>query len=425
MALTSWYGPLIDLSRAASHVDDYVQLLVFVHRITPVPYKHSKGKETIRADVQVGDDTRPFFPVTIWQKQLGARVVAGDVILLQNVRIARFGGAVEATTLHHSSVLSLVQSSKLLLDDMEDVLRNSRVGITTKEKLRKVMKWVLRSGSTLCSVRLYSAQDSSLVKNALKGLQSRNWKQKETKSQDCSSVSQVLRLTNSCKATFCASLGEIILPLTWASYGEYSKERMFVSHRMSRNGDNYLVQDFICIGCRFCFIPLDEEHGQKFDQDSISLFCAKSTNHRHTASSIYRPFLLYVWDESDYIPLLVRNKAAELLFGNITAEKVYSCHRGQKYDQCLNKARSRLHDPVAAVADPLSPNTGEMVVDSKEKQQTAKNYDFYSIWRILLKILLQQGKSSPLKLEVNVDLDLDEENGRFELKGVSMPCQRR
>lgn len=31
-----WYGPLIDLSEAALHVGDFVQLLVFVHRSTPV-----------------------------------------------------------------------------------------------------------------------------------------------------------------------------------------------------------------------------------------------------------------------------------------------------------------------------------------------------------------------------------------------------
>lgn len=31
-----WYGPLIDLSSAAFHVGDLVQLIVFVHRSTPL-----------------------------------------------------------------------------------------------------------------------------------------------------------------------------------------------------------------------------------------------------------------------------------------------------------------------------------------------------------------------------------------------------
>ncbi|KAF6155525.1 hypothetical protein GIB67_017880 [Kingdonia uniflora] len=35
MSLIGWYGSLIDLSRASSHMGDYVQLLVFVHRTRP------------------------------------------------------------------------------------------------------------------------------------------------------------------------------------------------------------------------------------------------------------------------------------------------------------------------------------------------------------------------------------------------------
>lgn len=36
MAAIICYGPLIDLSKAAAHIDEYVQLLVFVHNITPI-----------------------------------------------------------------------------------------------------------------------------------------------------------------------------------------------------------------------------------------------------------------------------------------------------------------------------------------------------------------------------------------------------
>ncbi|KAK2999237.1 hypothetical protein RJ639_024257 [Escallonia herrerae] len=36
MAAMGWYGPLIDLSKASSHIGDYVQLLVLVHRSTPI-----------------------------------------------------------------------------------------------------------------------------------------------------------------------------------------------------------------------------------------------------------------------------------------------------------------------------------------------------------------------------------------------------
>lgn len=47
-------------------------------------YKLSTGGEVIRTDIQVGDDTLPFFSVSLWQKQLAAKAVAGDVILLQS-----------------------------------------------------------------------------------------------------------------------------------------------------------------------------------------------------------------------------------------------------------------------------------------------------------------------------------------------------
>lgn len=47
-------------------------------------YKLSKGGEIIRTDVQVGDDTRPRFIVSLWQKQMGSLAISGDVILLQS-----------------------------------------------------------------------------------------------------------------------------------------------------------------------------------------------------------------------------------------------------------------------------------------------------------------------------------------------------
>ncbi|KAH9605753.1 hypothetical protein KSS87_013125, partial [Heliosperma pusillum] len=83
MAGLGWYGPLIDLSSASSHVDEFVQLLVFVHRSNPVQYKLARGGNVIRTDIHVGDESQPFFAVSLWNKQLAASLSAGDVILLQ------------------------------------------------------------------------------------------------------------------------------------------------------------------------------------------------------------------------------------------------------------------------------------------------------------------------------------------------------
>lgn len=125
-----WFGPQIDLSDAPSHVGDFVQLLVFVHRSVPLQvsislslssfrycnfsgilhcssfdlcgfllhlnflainasslrrqYKLSNGGEVIRTDIQVGDDTRARFTVSLWQKQMRSLAMSGDVILLQS-----------------------------------------------------------------------------------------------------------------------------------------------------------------------------------------------------------------------------------------------------------------------------------------------------------------------------------------------------
>lgn len=113
-AAIGWYGPLIDLCKASSNVGGYVQILVYVHKSTPIQYKILRnGVEVVRTDILVGDDTRTYFPVTIWQKQMGSKIVAGHVILLQNI---------------------------------DQFIEEFSAGIATKDKLRKVQKWVRRAG---------------------------------------------------------------------------------------------------------------------------------------------------------------------------------------------------------------------------------------------------------------------------------------
>lgn len=47
-------------------------------------YKQPKGGATIRTDIHVGDDTKPFFSVSLWQKQMGLMELSGNIILLQS-----------------------------------------------------------------------------------------------------------------------------------------------------------------------------------------------------------------------------------------------------------------------------------------------------------------------------------------------------
>ncbi|KAK1371057.1 Nucleic acid-binding [Heracleum sosnowskyi] len=403
-----WYGPLIDLCNASSHVAEFVQFLVFVHKSTPVQYKLLQGGEVVRTDIQVGDDTRRFFSISVWQKKMGSEIVAGSVGLLQNVKVTRFGDFVEARTVQCSSFRCLVDSNKFLFSGGADsLIEEIRVSIATKEKLRKVVQWVRRSEPTISNTGSQSYKKKNLT--------SINWAVNEdTQSQHCFSLSDVLYMTSSCKAKFSASVGEIFLPVTWKSLNEIEVERRFIKQRLCTMGDNYLADDLICSGCQHCGAPLSSELGFNIAQGTNPLYCPKSSNHIHTISLIYRPFMLYVWDDSEYIPLLVTNKQAEVLFGNISAENVYSSFRRVKDVQTLEY--NKVQEQKLCAAEAISQN------DARAHQQRKQTRNTYLIWLILLKSILQQRKNSPLRFQVRVDPSKDSENGRFELLSMSIPC---
>ncbi|KAI4307299.1 hypothetical protein L6164_030503 [Bauhinia variegata] len=422
-SVLGWYGPLIDLHKASSHIGDFVQLLVFVHRSVRVGYKSQKGAEQIRTDIQVGDDTKPYFGVSLWQKHMGSVVSEGDIIFLQNVKIAKFGDVVEARTVQWSSLLCLIHPYELLVSKgMEELISGCRVGITLKDKLRKVIKWVQQTKSSLYSIKFPSDQQIECLP--------KNWKVlEEGLSRDCFSLSEVSQLTTFCKAVVCASIGEIYPRVTTRSLTDSEKEKVFLSRRVYKTEDNDLVEDLICTGCQLCGSPM----GSGFEQNAVPLTCSKSSTRLHAVCSIYRPLMLYLWDESDYMPVLIRNKAAEILFGNIKAEKVYSIYKERKLNQNYDaRQKCKDKDNDLSVADNLKVTRGELSgscpVDAfkstqlKENQHRGIDMNFYEIWLIFLKMLLQQGKNSPLKFKIVVDPSLDMENGKFEIVSVSMPC---
>ncbi|CAN1199807.1 hypothetical protein LINPERHAP2_LOCUS44953 [Linum perenne] len=390
-----WYGPQIDLCKAESHIGDFVQLLVFIHRSTPVQYKLPKGGEVVRTDIQVGDESRPFFVVSLWQKKMGDLAAAGDVVLLQNVKIARFGQVVEARSEQCSSLVRLVQSyQNLISKGVEELTEESGVVKLAKKKLAKVIKWAQRDGSALYNIALGSQGFKQ------KNIQCRNWKVAEQiEPRTLLSLLDVMNLTTSCKTVFNGFVGEIFLPITWRFLAESEKEKMFISRRTTVKESSDLVEDFICVGCHLCGSPLQTDDG--FKQKSASLYGPKSSNCVHAVSSIYRPFMLYVWDESDYLPLLVRNKAAEILFGNIKAERVKT-----------SSDRER------------TPRSFDIGITCSQKPGSGKSINFHLIWVMLLKMLLEQDKNGPLKFEVDVNPTLDSEYGRFEVSSVSIPCSQ-
>lgn len=128
----------------------------------------------------------------------------------------------------------------------------------------------------------------------------------------------------------------------------------------------------------------------------------------------------------------MKNKAAELLFGNIKAESVHSCYRGQKHGQTPNpndnqntghsdaKGTTRLNTADGGFGLLLHPSADKSSGQKEKKQSRVP--DLYSIWLILLKLLMQQGKNSPLKFKVTVNMAKDWDRGRFEMVSVSIPC---
>lgn len=139
-----------------------------------------------------------------------------------------------------------------------------------------------------------------------------------------------------------------------------------------------------------------------------------------------------MWDESDYMPVLVKNRGAEILFGNIKAGQVYSTYKEQMHNQNLGP-RNKCKDKDASERIAVNPrpsgeglpsaNTLEMDKSLQLKlKHLPDKFNFYYVWLILLKMLLKQGKNGPLKFEIIVDPNFDIENGKFEMVSATMPC---
>ncbi|XP_060203375.1 uncharacterized protein LOC132631710 isoform X2 [Lycium barbarum] len=379
------------------------------------------GAEVIRTDIQVGDDTRPYFPVTIWNKQLPSTLVAGNIILLQNVKIIRVGGLIEARTVHCSTLQCVVHSYKSLASKgVDELMRSCRIGMAAKDKLQKIVTW-LQQGAAV-ELKTHQWKQASI-----------NWKaHEETKSQGCVSLKDLSDLPDSCKATLYASVGEVFLPITWRHLPESDVESMFISKTLYVHPDCNVADDLITAGCHLCGSPLSYESSTGSVKDATSLYCQESSNHLHAVSMIYRPFMLYVWDDATYAPFLVKNKAAEALFGNVRAEEVLSCYKRLKdgKDHATNLAcrtdgmaeRTLLEHSV--VGEGISV-TGTSRTDEgkelKEKYKFDVRPNFYLVWLILLKLLLQQENNSPLKFKVTINAARDLECGRYEMISVSLP----
>jgi hypothetical protein len=120
---------------------------------------------------------------------------------------------------------------------------------------------------------------------------------------------------------------------------------------------------------------------------------------------------IYIYDQSGQVPLLVRNRAAETLFANITADDVSECHNSHML--------SETYEPCNLSTPGTIDDCGNKEIAKRRK--TERNPNFYLIWLTLIKCLLCQGSNSPFCFQISVNPEKNVEDGRFELVCLTMP----
>ncbi|KAL6845720.1 hypothetical protein ACP4OV_024295 [Aristida adscensionis] len=440
-AAVSWYGPLIDLSAAASHLGGFVQLVAAARRVLPYQEQNAAtGRIFQKTIVEVGDDTRSSFSVSLWSSKHSSTITAGDVLLLQNIKIVEFRNGLEGRASQISAVQVLLNSkdviqpeykvaARLRLSEFRELLIaeisvfpisvvqcmgcspftrtfpvgkerdieisvtvynfalasisgigelifNCKVGDATKSKLRKVAEWILHTKCTLGENR----------PQLQVGMQ--NWKEGKEKA-----------------STAILSTSELLLQ------SELCNGNLSVIEKLSLVEHNDIVRDFVTTGCKLCSLPL---HLKNFRGEStFPVDCPNNPKYLHMLGQIYNPFMIYVQDQSGQIPLLVRNKAAEILFANITAEDVSECYKNHHCMLLESSESGNLGTPgmLAGTA-----NKG-----ITKRKRTKEKPDFHLIWLIMIKCLLKQGKNSPFCFQISVNPEKNVEDGRFELISFTMP----
>ncbi|XP_044966701.1 uncharacterized protein LOC123426867 isoform X2 [Hordeum vulgare subsp. vulgare] len=362
-AVVSWYGPLIDLSAAAGHVGGFVQLLASVRRVLPHQEQNAAtGRTYQRVILEVGDETRSSFSVSLWSNNTSSSIVAGDVLLLQRI---------------------------------DEFLINCKLGNATRSKLRRVSEWIVHTKRT-------RAENHQQV-------MSKNWKERiKNDSADFLSISELLPQSKPCNLNIHASIGKIVL---MGSLRPELKGQLPVIEKHSLNGHNDIVRDFITTGCKLCGLPLYQKnlHGDS----TYPIDCPDNPKYLHVVGQIYKPFMIYVQDQTGQVPVLVKNKVAEILFSNINADDVSECYKSR-------------HCMLVDTCDSGQSSTCGMLDGSgktgiAKRKRTKHKLDFHLIWLIVMKCLLNQGKNSPFCFQISVNPGRNVEDGRFELISLTMP----
>lgn len=279
-------------------------------------------------------------------------------------------------------------------EGIDELIINCKVGNATRSKLRRVAEWIVHTKRTV-------------TKNHHQ-VMSKNWKERIEKDSADLSITELLSQRKLCNVNIYASICKIVL---MGSLTPHFKGKFSVIERLSLDEHNDIVRDFICSGCKLCGLPL---YPKNLRGESTSLIdCPNNPKYLHVVGQIYKPFMIYVRDQSGQIPVLVRNKAAETLFANIIADDVFECYKSS-------------HCMLLDTCEPGNLRTsgildGTCKTGITKRKRSKEKLDFHLIWLILIKCLLNQGKNSPFGFQISVNPDKNVDNGRFELVSLTLP----
>ncbi|KAI5013751.1 hypothetical protein ZWY2020_040637, partial [Hordeum vulgare] len=270
--------------------------------------------------------------------------------------IVEFINGLEGRASQMTAVQILMDPKDLVQPEgIDEFLINCKLGNATRSKLRRVM--------------------------------SKNWKERiKNDSADFLSISELLPQSK---------------PFLMGSLRPELKGHLSVMDKHSLNGHNDIVRDFITIGCKLCGLPLYQKnlHGDS----TYPIDCRDNPKYLHVIGQIYKPFMIYVQDQTGQVPVLVKNKVAEILFSNINADDVSECYKSR-------------HCMLVDTCDSGQSSTCGMLDGSgktgiAKSKRTKHKLDFHLILLIVMKCMLNQGKNSPFCFQISVNPGRNVEDG--------------
>ncbi|EMS67999.1 hypothetical protein TRIUR3_20461 [Triticum urartu] len=280
-----------------------------------------------------------------------------------HIKIVEFRNGLEGRASQMSAVQILMNSKDLVQPEgIDEFIINCKVGNATRSKLRRVSEWIVHTKRT----RAENHQQVML----------KNWKERmKNDSTDLLSISELLPQSKPCNLNIYASIGKIVL---MGSLGPEMKGQLSVIEKHSLNGHNDIVRDFITTGCKLCGLPLYQKnlHGGS----TYPIDCPDNPKYLHVVGQIYKPFMIYVQDQTGQVPVVVKNKVAEALFSNISADDVSECYNSRHcmlVDTCESGSSS-----TSGMLD----GTGKIGI--AKRKRTKRKLDFHLIWPILMKCAL-------------------------------------